>query len=66
MLQVFIQNVTDENIGGFTMPLPAKSEEIMPFFEDAEIMELRGMAITKVVSDIRGLAECVSEAIKRG
>ena len=64
VLQVYIQNVTDESIGGFTMPLPATNEDIRPFFEGAEIMEPRDMAITGVYTDIRGLAECVIESIE--
>jgi hypothetical protein len=62
-LRVYIENITNESVGGFTMPLPATREEIKPFLDGAEIASWRDMMITETFSDIKGLEERLGEAI---
>ncbi|MCL2816417.1 MAG: antirestriction protein ArdA, partial [Oscillospiraceae bacterium] len=63
-IRVYIENIVNENIGGFTMPLPATREEIQPFLESAEITSYMDMAITETFSDIKGLDKRLGEAIE--
>jgi|GEM_PF-6213182 len=54
-INVYIENIVNDSIGGFTMPLPATKEEFKPFFDGAEITGWRDMAITQTFSDIKTL-----------
>lgn len=63
-IQVFIGNVHDARIGGFTMPLPATIEEMHPFFASNEITGWQDMEIIEVISAIDILGEVLSETIK--
>jgi hypothetical protein len=64
-LRVYIENVHDDRIGGFTMPLPTTPESLQPFFEGAEITGWHDMGILEVMSDTDGLGEVLTEAIKK-
>jgi hypothetical protein len=64
-LRVYIENVHDDRIGGFTMPLPTTMEALQPFLEGAEITGWQDMGILEVMSDIDGLGEVLTEAIKK-
>jgi hypothetical protein len=39
----YIENATDQNIGGFRIPLPTSFSEIRPFLDGAEIIDRRDM-----------------------
>ncbi|MCL2078738.1 MAG: antirestriction protein ArdA [Oscillospiraceae bacterium] len=64
-LQVYIENVHDDSIGGFTMPLPATPEMFQKFFDGAEITGWQDLEIVEVYSDIGGLGETLTETIKK-
>ena len=64
-LQVYIWNVHDDRIGGFTMPLPATMEELQPFLDSAEITGWQDVEILEVSSDISGLGEALTENIRK-
>ena len=51
-LQVYIENVHDDRIGGFTIPLPATQGELQPFLDGAEISGWQDMKIDEISSDI--------------
>ena len=54
-LRVYMENVHDDSISGFTMPLPATPEMFQGFFKDAEITGWQDLEIVEVYSDINGL-----------
>jgi hypothetical protein len=62
-LQVYIENVHDERIGGFTVPLPTTPEDLRPFLDGAEITDRRDMKIWEVRSDIGDLGDMAGEGI---
>ena len=64
-LRVYIENVHDDRIGGFTMPLPAKPEMFQGFFEGAEITGWQDIEIVELYSDIDGLGKILTESIKK-
>jgi len=64
-LQVYIENVHDERIGGFTIPLPTTAEALQPFLTGAEIKGWQDMKIWEVTSDIGGLGEAVKGTMKK-
>jgi hypothetical protein len=64
-LRVYIENIHDDRIGGFTMPLPTTMEALQPFLEGAEITGWQDMGILEVMSDIDGLGEVLTGAIKK-
>jgi hypothetical protein len=64
-LQVFIVNVHDNRIGGFTIPLPTTMEKLQPFLDGAEIKGWQDIGIIEVTSDIRGLGEALTETIRK-
>ena len=64
-IQVYIGNVHDDRIGGFTMPLPTTMEALQPFLDGAEISGWQDLEILEVMSDIDGLGEMLSAVAKR-
>ena len=64
-IRVYIENIHDERIGGFTMPLPATPEEIQPFFEEAEIKSQRDIKIWEVSSDVSVFGDIITEAVQK-
>ena len=64
-LQVYIENVHDERIGGFTVPLPTTAKALQPFLTGAEIKGWQDIKIWEVTSDIEGLGEAITGTMKR-
>ena len=64
-LQVYIENLHDERIGGFTMPLPATMEDLRPFLDGAEITGWQDIKIWEARSNIKGLGEAVTAAMQK-
>ena len=64
-LQAYIENVHDERICGFTIPLPTSVEALQPFLTGVEIRGWQDMKIWEVTSDIGGLGEATTGTMKR-
>jgi hypothetical protein len=60
-LRVYIENVHDDRIGGFTIPLPTTPEALQPFFDGTEITGWQDIVIAEVLSDIKGLGKFLSK-----
>jgi len=63
-LRVYIENVHDDRIGGFTIPLPTTMEALQPLLDGAEIKGWQDMKLMEVMSDIRGMEDVLEDAIK--
>jgi len=64
-IRVYIENVHDESIGGFTIPLPARLAELQGFLEASEITGWQDTEILQVRLDITGLEKILTETIKK-
>jgi len=64
-LRVYIENLHDDSIGGFTMPLPTTMEALQPFFDGAEITGWQDMKVWEVRSDINGLGDAINKTINK-
>ena len=62
---VYLENVHNTNIGGFTIPLPTTIEELQPFLDDTEITGWQDIKIVEVESDIRNLDEIINDTINK-
>ena len=63
-LRVYIENVHDERIGGFTIPLPASMETMKPFLDGIEVTDWQDIKIIEAYSPISGLGEAVTETMR--
>jgi len=64
-VQVYIANIHDYSIGGFTIPLPTTLEDLQLFMGGAEINGWQDMRIGDFISNIRGLEDVVYEHTSR-
>ena len=46
LFNVYIENIHNRNIGGFTIPLPTSPADIRPFLDSTEIVDWRDMLIS--------------------
>jgi len=65
-LRVYIENAHDDQLGGFTMPLPATRETLQPFFDDIGIKETEDLSIIEIRSPIKGLSAALSSCADEG
>ncbi|MCL2409610.1 MAG: antirestriction protein ArdA [Oscillospiraceae bacterium] len=64
-LRVYIGNVHDERIGGFTIPLPTTPETLQPFLDGVEITGWQDMEIIEVTADNGDVGDLLTGAVKR-
>jgi len=62
-LRVYIENIRDERLGGFTMPLPTKPKDLRPFLDNIGIIDPQDIRIKEIRSDTVGLGEAVTDAV---
>ena len=65
-LKLYIENVHDTNVGGFTIPLPTNQETLQPFLEGIEIASLRDVNICSIETDIEGLGDKLLDILSSG
>ena len=64
-IRVYIENVHDDRIGGFTIALPTTLKAMEPFLDGTEIASWQDIKLAGVSSEITGLGEILSSNIKR-
>ena len=64
-LRLYIGNIHDENIGGFTILLPTTPEVLRPFLDGAEITGWQDMEIVEVTADNGDVGDLLSGIVKR-
>ena len=60
-LRVYIENIRDETIGGFTIPLPTTAEKLRPWLEGIEAKGPQDIVIREIESPISGLTAVLPE-----
>jgi hypothetical protein len=65
-LQVYIENAHNEQLGGFTMELPATREVLQPFLDGLEITDATAIAVKDITSSIDGLSRAVFACADEG
>ena len=64
--RIYIENARDDQLGGFTMPLPAPREALQPFLDGLEIRGPEDVSIIDIRSPIKGIGEALSSCADEG
>ena len=64
-LQVYIENVGDEMLGGVTIPLPTTPEALQPFLDKLNIHRPWDLKIVDLSSNIEGFCAVLTEAVQK-
>jgi len=65
MLQLYVENIHDSNVGGFTIPMPTTLEKLQPFLDETEITGWQDMRIWEIKSGIKGLGDVMYDYVAK-
>ena len=65
-IRVYIENARNEQLGGFTIPLPTTRDALKPFLDAIEIADARDLSIMEVRSPVKHLSDAIYSCADEG